>query len=776
MSERLHPTQRAAIRENAINALFSLPERIGRYEIRGELGRGGMGVVYDGFDSSLSRSIAIKLIDEDLLLEAGLSRDELHQHFEREMRATSRLFHPNLVAILDAGFATVRDNHRAYYVMERIEGESLENRLRRSGPMPREAGLQVAAAVARGLAAVHSEGLVHRDLKPSNILLPIRGEAKLTDFGLCQWQLDSKDAKKREGVQGSPHYLAPEQVTQGEIDFRADLFSLGAVLVHIFSGAPPFPATSLSAHFGRIVTDDPDGLGCMDRDVRELTSALLSKNPNDRPASAEFVAERLEELARNSRSRNPLRRAFGKTAIATGVLAGAVALLGVWAQHDLAQLRAETNLRKKQLHIQLDRARALTPTLSSLSELADQNRTGALHDEAVGTLNRIAVERRRYEEAASRLSARLDALPWTLFAPLLEPSASTPPIGFELEGDLSVYDPDGYLGASEISDLEQQLHLLSDEFGVEARVLFLTPPAHQSLETFGLHVFDEMTSNGFGFGERGLLLLVDGKSQRVRIEVGYRLEPHLTDGLAGALTRQHLAPSLDAADPDLDLRLILRIVRHRLRNAILAGTFEFPGAAESTSRYGAGGGGASAATRSGKIEFASAANHGEEVDYGPAASVREAYDRYLHWLRHGGFDATVGLFTPESRSLVAAWRGTQVYLDEMSKSPIIGPVEVVERDDRAMLYPQSNPIAPPHFFLRNDQGWRIDLAARERHVIAIAGGSFTWTLRQVNTLPLSKFHAELEVVNGLIRVRGGDNRTLATAQGSGLADSKSPRS
>jgi serine/threonine protein kinase len=779
MSEELHPIRRAAIRERAIDALFDLPERIGRYEIRGELGRGGMGVVYDGFDGNLSRTIAVKLIDEKLLSETGLSDDELHERFEREMRATSRLFHPNLVAILDAGFATVRGHSRAYYVMERIEGESLETRLRRSGPMSRGEGLNLAAAVARGLAAVHTEGLVHRDLKPSNILIPIRGEAKLTDFGLCQWQLESVGARKGRGIQGSPHYLAPEQVTQGEVDFRADLFSLGAVLVHIFSGAPPFPASSLSAQLGRIVTGDPDGLAQVDRDVRGLACELLSKTPSDRPVSAEAVAQRLEELARNSRSHEPLRRVLRKVALATGVVAGAVALLGVWAEQDLAQMRAETQLRRQELEIQLDRARSLAPTLSSLSESDDRygvGDRGELRDEVTGTLNRIAVERRRYEEAASKLSARLDALPWSLFAPLMESPDPAPPIGFELGSESSVYDPDAYLSVGELFDLEQQLRLLKEELEVEARVLFVTPPPHQPLESFGIESFDGMTADGFGSGGRGLLLLVDGKSRRARVEVGYRLEPYLTDALAGALARQHLAPSVAADEPGLELRIILRIVRQRLRSAILAGSFELPEMPELTSRYGAGGGGSSAVAQLDTSEPVSASHYERTTEYGPGATVREVFDRYRHWLRHGNFDATVGLFTPDSRALVEAWRGTRVYLEQMSKSPVIGPVEVVERDGWAILYPLSDPLAPPHFFRRDVQGWRIDLAARERHVIAIAGGSFTWTLSNINDLPLSKYHDKLEIVDGLIRIQGGDNRTLAAAQGSSLAVANAPRS
>jgi hypothetical protein len=151
------------------------------------------------------------------LAEAGLGDREVQQRFEREMRATSRLFHPNLVAILDAGFARIGEEAQAYYLMERIDGESLELRLRRAGPLPRAAGLRIAAAIARGLAVVHEEGLVHRDLKPSNVLLPRLGEAKLTDFGLSRWRPDPLDDDGEKGIVGSAHYLSPERLGSSPI-------------------------------------------------------------------------------------------------------------------------------------------------------------------------------------------------------------------------------------------------------------------------------------------------------------------------------------------------------------------------------------------------------------------------------------------------------------------------------------------------------------------------------------------------------------------------------
>ena len=131
-------------------------------------------------------------------------------------------------------------------------------------------------------------------------------------------------------------------------------------------------------------------------------------------------------------------------------------------------------------------------------------------------------------------------------------------------------------------------------------------------------------------------------------------------------------------------------------------------------------------------------------------------------MQHGGFDVSVEIFTADSRALLSQWRATPVYLDLMSRSHVVGPVAVIEQEQAAMLYALGDPLAPPHFFTRAGRGWQIDLAARERHVIAIAGGSFTWTLRRIEAQPLAAFRAELEPIEGLIRVRGGDNRPLPT--------------
>ena len=765
MKGGLDPKRRAAIRDGALNALFELPERIGRYEIRGELGRGGMGVVYDAFDPSLSRSVAIKVIDARRLAEAGLADGEFHQRFEREMRATSHLFHPNLVTILDAGIARVGGEPQAYYLMERIEGESLELRLRRAGPIARNPGLRIGAAIARGLAIVHQEGLVHRDLKPSNVLLPTRGEAKLTDFGLCQWRPDPLDHNPEQGIIGSPHYLSPEQVTHANVDFRADLFSLGAVLIHILTGALPFPATSLSAHLGRIVSDAPDGMDRLDRDVRSLVAELMAKDPSDRPESAAIVAQRLETLAGASELTTRWRRSLRRVAVGGAFVAAVTTSVALWAHQDLARLQAETDQRRKQLEAQLERSQALTPAFTALTDpvaAEDPEERRAIRDEVTGMLNRIALEQRRYDEASARLSARLNALPWSLLRSLLPERSQPGTVATEFADGGRLSDPEGYLGDQQAQDVEAQLKLLHRELNVDARVLFVTPAQDESFAEFGARSFESLDATGSGPGARGLLLLVDVANGRSRIEMGYALEPHLLDAMAGALARQHLLPA-EMDRLSLDLRLILRVVRLRMRSALLAGTYSTALNLDAAGHYGAGGAGASATLHEPLAKLPNPLDPSARSAYAAGGSVRQTYDRYLDWLQHGGFDLSVGIFTADTRTLLAQWRPTPVYLDLMARSHRPGAVGVIEREPAAMLYAISDPLAPPHFFQRGADGWQIDLAARERHVIRIAGDAFSWSLRRVEAQPLAAFRAQLEPVDGLIRIRGAANQPLPAA-------------
>lgn len=274
----------------------SMLGRLGEFCVVRVVGRGGMGVVLHAYDPSLARDVAIKVIDPKLA-----HNEVARQRFCREARAAAAVTHDNLVAVHQVD----EDEHSGlpYLVMQLVQGESLEQRLKRVGrlTMPEVARLGMQAAA--GLAAAHAGGLIHRDIKPANILLedPV-DRVKLTDFGLARAAEDVK--LTRTGfVAGSPLYMAPEQARGDEIDHRSDLFSLGSVLYEAASGAPAFDGKTPLAVLRRVADETPQPLHASNPDMPEWMSEiilkLLAKNPADRYQSAAEVAETFAaELAR----------------------------------------------------------------------------------------------------------------------------------------------------------------------------------------------------------------------------------------------------------------------------------------------------------------------------------------------------------------------------------------------------------------------------------------------------------------------------------------------
>ncbi|MFL6165276.1 MAG: serine/threonine-protein kinase [Ornithinibacter sp.] len=261
----------------------------GRYVLEAPIGRGGMGEVWRGTDTVLGRQVAVKTIDlRSLRDESGAAR------FEREARATAGLSHPNVVTVHDSGV----EGDTAYIVMELLPGPSLADELA-EGPVPVDEVVEVARQVASALDAAHARGLVHRDIKPGNIAYAADGRARVLDFGITQLteSTDSQALTATHTVMGTAEYLAPEQALGGRVDGRADLYALGCVLYALLAGQPPFrgatPVATMMMHANDPVPDvrvlrpdTPDWLA-------ELVHALLSKDPDERPAGAASVAEAL---------------------------------------------------------------------------------------------------------------------------------------------------------------------------------------------------------------------------------------------------------------------------------------------------------------------------------------------------------------------------------------------------------------------------------------------------------------------------------------------------
>ncbi|MEX2027203.1 MAG: serine/threonine-protein kinase, partial [Pirellulaceae bacterium] len=255
------------------------------------LGRGGMGIVFEAFDSHLQRNVALKVLDPELA-----SDETARKRFCREARAAASITHENVVAVHQVGQAA--DDGLPYMVMQLVSGETLEQRLLREKKLPLKEIVRIGLQAAQGLVAAHAQGLIHRDIKPGNILLEPPGDrVKLTDFGLARIADDVK--LTRTGfVNGTPLYMAPEQAMGEAADPRSDLFSLGAILYEMCAGQPPFQGSSALAILKQIAEVKHRPLRDLNPDVPEwlaqMVDELLAKKPDDRYQSASDLAEVLD--------------------------------------------------------------------------------------------------------------------------------------------------------------------------------------------------------------------------------------------------------------------------------------------------------------------------------------------------------------------------------------------------------------------------------------------------------------------------------------------------
>ncbi len=219
---------------------------LGRYEILGVVGQGGMGEVYRGRDTELKREVAIKVLPESLSQDA-----ERLRLFRQEALSTAQLNHPNILAVYDVGSSA----GHAYMVAELLEGNTLRE-ISNSGPIPLSSTIRYASEVAEGLAAAHGKGIVHRDLKPENIFVSRDGRVKILDFGLAKL---TKPEAIRNGktlrvtvspttipgvVMGTAAYMSPEQAEGKPVDHRSDVFSFGVILYEMLSGSNPYKRDS----------------------------------------------------------------------------------------------------------------------------------------------------------------------------------------------------------------------------------------------------------------------------------------------------------------------------------------------------------------------------------------------------------------------------------------------------------------------------------------------------------------------------------------------------
>ncbi len=266
----------------------SLPS-LGKYQIIQEIGRGGMGVVYKGYDPILKRTVAIKLLAPHLIWEK-----EFVDRFERESRAAAQLDHPNIIHIFDVG----QEESHYYLVMSYLSGPSLKQLLGERGRLSPTEAQPILRQLANALDYAHGKGLVHRDVKSANVMFNELGQAVLTDFGLVKAAQESK-LTSYGAFMGTPQYMAPEQAKGENVDGRADQYALGIIAFEVLTGKVPFDADTTPAVLYKQVNDSPPAATELCRDlppaIESVLGRALAKSPAGRYASCTEFVKALEQ-------------------------------------------------------------------------------------------------------------------------------------------------------------------------------------------------------------------------------------------------------------------------------------------------------------------------------------------------------------------------------------------------------------------------------------------------------------------------------------------------
>jgi len=293
-----------------------MKQQLGHYDIVAELGRGGMGVVYKGYEPSLNRYVAIKVLGD------SLAHDEsVKERFLREARSMAALNDPHIIQIYFIG----DDAGQTYFVMEFVDGESLGSLLKREHKLKPEQAAKIVHQTAQGLATAHDKGVIHRDIKPGNLMITAKGAVKIADFGIALKTQDfSKKLTSTGEFVGTPGYLSPEVCLGKPVDQRSDIFSLGIVLFECLAGRMPFTDESpLGLMLEVVKAEIPDVRQLnaeVDPEIARILSKMIAKDPAERYQSCQELVEDI--------GRHPLVAKGGPITLQTKMSTAAATVIG----------------------------------------------------------------------------------------------------------------------------------------------------------------------------------------------------------------------------------------------------------------------------------------------------------------------------------------------------------------------------------------------------------------------------------------------------------------
>jgi serine/threonine protein kinase/AmiR/NasT family two-component response regulator len=270
-------------------------KQIGKYHIQGELGSGGMGVVYKGWDPTINRAVAIKGVNKNLLPEG--ERESVLSRFRQEAQAVGRLVHPRIVQIYDY----IEDEHAAYIIMELVNGKTLAHHLASKENFGLQEIAQIITQTLDGIGYAHSQGVIHRDMKSANIMINSDGRIKINDFGIAH--IDSSELTRAGELVGTPSYMSPEQFTGIKINGTSDLYSIGVIAYELLTGKKPFSGSvaAIMQQVVNVMPEKPSALNpLLSPEVDEVLAKAMAKKQSDRYQTANEFAEAFKKAIRAS--------------------------------------------------------------------------------------------------------------------------------------------------------------------------------------------------------------------------------------------------------------------------------------------------------------------------------------------------------------------------------------------------------------------------------------------------------------------------------------------
>lgn len=327
-----------------------------------------------------------------------------------------------------------------------------------------------------------------------------------------------------------------------------------------------------------------------------------------------------------------------------------------------------------------------------------------------------------------------------------------------------IYDEAGILPKYDIQKFEEYTNWIFNESDIDIRFVFVKDIGNNTIDEFAVKKVQELGIGAESQEERGVLLLYDLTGNKLRVEVGYGLEEYFPDAFVGYLVHDHAHDFFSMGDLSKGLRLLIRMLHHRIREEVLGNSFD-PRVVETIRHHGylSGGGGFSTSMPErarDKAKRQRSITEEARQSYSPQPTPQAVYEKYLQWLAVGVYDPRIDIFTPESQSYMASLPMTKAYSHYILMQEYGRNYKIYVRNNVALLYFTDDPLICPHFFRKTGRGWQMDILAEVDNTRNRVGGVYTWDYRGRSDIYTKTFSDKLINIKNYIRIVDGDNREI----------------